>query len=140
MYAFSSAEVQAESVQACIRHLHLGGSSLGPLRQNEGEQERRVTAVLGPVVIYCYTAPVRSCIDNESHHSKTESDENARNATQLYKQQGAFAPSERSSRGTCHTAGWKSCSASVRIQTPAAVPSSLHSFVNVTAVDTERME
>lgn len=83
-------------------------------------------AVLGPVVIYCYTAPVRSCI--ESHHSKTESEENARNATYINNEE--FAPSERSSRGTCHTAGWKS----VRIQTPAAVPS-LHSFVNVTAVE-----
>lgn len=40
-------------------------------------------AVLGPVVIYCYTAPVRSCIDNESHHSKTESDENTRNAAYI---------------------------------------------------------
>lgn len=43
--------------------------------------ETRVMAVLGPVVIYCYTAPVRSCIDNESYHSKTVSDESARNAT-----------------------------------------------------------
>lgn len=41
-------------------------------------------AVLGPVVvIYCYSASVRSCIDNESYHSKTESDENARNATYI---------------------------------------------------------
>lgn len=45
--------------------------------------ERRVMAVLGPVVIYCYTAPVHSCIDNESYHSMTESDESARNATYI---------------------------------------------------------
>lgn len=32
MEALSSAEVQSESVQACIRYLHLGGSSLGPVR------------------------------------------------------------------------------------------------------------
>jgi len=43
--------------------------------------ETRVMAVLGAVVIYCYPAPVRSCIDNESYHSKTVSDESARNAT-----------------------------------------------------------
>lgn len=37
-------------------------------------------AVLGPVVIYCYTAPVRS---SESYHSKTKPDEHARNATYI---------------------------------------------------------
>lgn len=63
-----------------------------------------------------------------------ESDENARNATYINNEE------RLRSRGTCHTAGWESCSASVRIQTPAAVLSSLHSFVKVTAVDTVRME
>lgn len=98
-------------------------------------RERRVVAVLRPVVIYCYTGPVHSCIDNHSYHSKTESDESARNATYINNEER-----ECSSRGTSLSAGWKGCSASVRIQNTTAVPSSLHSFVNVSPADAERME